>query len=239
MIGKRKTAVKKTLAARIRDSLRMYMIRGLLVVVPLGVTAYVLYFCYSLTAAYLAPFIRKYLFTLPEYTIAPISILLFCSFLYLAGLFARVYLGRKLIAFTEFILRHIPLVKSVYGASKQVVEVISIQEGNEGYQSALLVDFPRPGMKAFAFVTGKILINGEQECYKVFVPTTPNPTSGYFEIIEPHLVARSSLEMEDIVKSVMSAGILTPEVVDFTPATSLPPASLAEEDSGDDAEEEG
>ncbi|HPO14907.1 MAG TPA: DUF502 domain-containing protein [Candidatus Hydrogenedentes bacterium] len=238
MFGMRKKPVKKSIPARIRDSLRMHMIRGLLLVVPLGVTAYVLYFCYSLTAAYLAPFIRKYLFTLPEYMIVPISVVLFCAFLYLAGLLARVYAGRKLIGLTEMLLRHIPLVKSIYGASKQVVEVISIQESGGNYQSALLVDFPRPGMKAFAFVTGKILVNGNQEYYKVFVPTTPNPTSGYFELVEPSLVAQSTLEMEDIVKSVVSAGILTPEVVDFAPVTANPDAPLLEEDSEDEEEEE-
>ncbi len=238
MLGMRKKPVKKTLSARVRDSLRMYMIRGLLVVVPLGITAYVLYFCYSLTAAYLAPFIRKYLFTLPEYMIVPISVVLFGIFLYLAGLLARVYVGRKLIGLTEMILRHIPLVKSVYGASKQVVEVLSVQEGGGNYQSALLVDFPRPGMKAFAFVTGKILINGDQEYYKVFVPTTPNPTSGYFELMEPSMVAQSSLEMEDIVKSVVSAGILTPEVFDFTPVTASPGSPLLEQESEEEEEEE-
>jgi uncharacterized membrane protein len=212
--------------ARIRIRLRGYLLRGLLVLVPLGVTAYVLYFCYSITAGYLVPIVRQYFFLVPAYAVAPISVVLFLSIIYLVGLVATVMVGRQLIAIAEGIIHRIPLVKTVYGASKQVVEMVSMQESGQEYQAAAIIDFPMPGMKALAFVTGKILIEGLGEFYKVFVPTTPNPTSGYFEIVPPERISQSDMTMDSTVKCLMSAGVLAPETIDIS-APGVPLAARA------------
>lgn len=224
---------KKSLLSRVRSRARGYMIRGLLVVVPLGVTAYVLYFCYSITAGYLVPIVQQYFFLVPGYAVVPISVLFFLSLLYLVGLVATAMVGRQIIALTEAIIRRIPLVKTVYGASKQVVELASRQEGDTDYQAAVIVDFPCPGMKAMAFVTGKIEVEGQGELLKIFIPTTPNPTSGYLELVAPEVVCKSSLTVEDAVKTVMSAGLLTPEVLVIAPPGEEMPAGHAFEEEED------
>ncbi len=234
MAAKRKKK-KQGILARVRSRIRGYVLRGLLVVVPLGVTAYVLSFCYSITAGYLVPFIQEYLFLVPPRAVVPLSVVLFLAMLYLVGLVAAAMVGRQLIALTEAIIRRIPLVKTVYGASKQVVELISRQEGDADYKAAVIVDFPCPGMKALAFVTGRIEIEGVGEMMKIFIPTTPNPTSGYLELVPPSMVSQSSMTVEDAVKSVMSAGILTPEVVEIAaPGEKLSLPDPSDEDDEDD-----
>jgi uncharacterized membrane protein len=220
---------KVTLASRIAASLRKQMIRGLVVVIPLGVTVYALQFCYDLTAGYLAPFIREITGTLPEAVIIGVSIALFLGLLFVLGVIAAATAGRRIIFLFEFIIRKIPLVKSIYGASKQVVEVLSPKDAGSNYEAAVLVDFPFPGVKSLAFVTGRLTLQDGIEYYRVFVPTTPNPTSGYLEIFPKEFVHGCGLSVEDAVKAAMSAGILMPEAMKDGP---IPERELSEPSSG-------
>ncbi len=212
MFGKSKS-VKLPLGARIAASARKQMVRGLIVVVPLGVTIYALQFCYDLTAGFLAPFIREITGTLPDAVIIAVSIALFLGLLFILGMIAALTAGRRIIALFEFIIRRIPLVKSIYGASKQMVDVLSPKDAESNYEAAVLVDFPYPGVKSLAFITGRLTLQDGIEYYRVFVLTTPNPTSGYLEIFPKDFVEASGLSVEDALKASMSAGILMPEVM--------------------------
>lgn len=215
--GKRR-ALRRRLWLRVIITLRLYIVRGMLVLVPLGVTAYVLALLYRLTAGHLAPFVDKYAAPMPVYAQVIVSLVLFVSLLYLIGLTTAMVLGRRLIKLGEDILRRIPLVKTVYAASKQVVDVLSIQDQGANYQAAVIVDFPFRGAKTIAFTTSKIQIEGEGEVYAAFVPTTPNPTSGYLEILPPNLVEHSEMGVEEAFKAVMSAGIVSPNTIQYTHA---------------------
>lgn len=218
MFGK-SSGAKASLASRLSASARKQMIRGLIVVVPLGVTVYALQFCYDLTAGYLAPFIREITGTLPETVIIGVSIALFLGLLFMLGVIAAATAGRRIIGLFEFFIRRIPLVKSIYGASKQVVEVLSPKDSLSNYEAAVLVDFPYPGVRSLAFVTGRLILQDGKEYFRVFVPTTPNPTSGYLEIYPREHVHSCGLSMEDAAKAAMSAGILMPQVMNDGPLT--------------------
>lgn len=212
---------RKPLLVRLRTTVQGYMLRGLLVLVPLGVTAYALILCYRLTAANLAPWVSKFQIPIPDravpFAVALISVVLFFAMLYLIGLATAVVLGRWVIGVGEGLLRRIPLVKTIYAASKQVMDVLQPKEdAGPVYQEAVIVDFPGPGIKTIAFVVGRTQIDGRGEYYRIFVPTTPNPTSGYLEFMPAEAVQQSDLTVEDAVKAVMSAGILVPEVIDTT-----------------------
>jgi uncharacterized membrane protein len=194
------------------------MLRGILVLVPLGVTAYVLALCYRVTAGHLAPFIQKYAVKIPEYAVEALSVVLFFALLYLLGLITAVVLGKRLISLGEAIINRIPLVKTIYAASRQVVALVSVDDSAPAYQAAVIVGFPNPDTKAFGFVTGKLHVEGEGEFYRVFVPTTPNPTSGYFEILPPELVQHTDLGVEAAVQAIMSAGIMVPDPIPIAAA---------------------
>ncbi len=196
-----------------RKRIRAHLISGMAVIVPLGITAYVIQLCYRFTAGRLSPTVTRVTEEWPSYLSAGFSVLLLFIVLYGMGLVATVFIGRHVIALAESIIRRIPLVKSVYGASKQIVETLLFQDGGTNFKSVALVEFPRPGMYTLAFVTGMITVDG-LKCYKVFVPTTPNPTSGYFEIMDPAHVQPSGLSVEEAVKIVMSGGLLAPNALD-------------------------
>lgn len=103
--------------------------------------------------------------------------------------------------------------KSVYSAAKQVVDTLSPSR-REAFKSVVWVEFPRPGFRALAFVTGSIRDEDGTECYKLFIPTAPNPTSGFFEIAPCGEVRESALSVEDGIKMIVSAGILAPETLE-------------------------
>lgn len=213
---------KQTLFDRMRTTVRGYMLRGLLVLVPLGITAYALILCYQLTAANLAPLVRRFSIPIPEYAVpyavVALSVVLFFALLYLIGVAAAVVVGRRFIGLGEAILNRIPMVKTIYAASKQVIDLVQPKdEAAPKYQEAVILSFPGPEIKTIAFVMGRTQIEGLGEYCRVFVPTTPNPTSGYFEMYPVSSVQQSDMTVEDAVKGVMSAGILVPDVLDITP----------------------
>jgi uncharacterized membrane protein len=212
MLKKRnRTGMQSAFVRHLKTSVRGYILRGMLVLVPLGVTAYVLVLCYRLTAGHLAPPLRKYVGEMPEYAIVILSIAIFVLILYSIGFTASLVIGRRFIALGESFLKRIPIVKTIYGASQQAVDALSTEEGAQSYQAAVVVPFPSPEAKAIAFVTGKLDIEGEGIFYRVFVPTTPNPTSGYFMIYPPESIEHTNLTVEDALKAIISAGILTPK----------------------------
>jgi uncharacterized membrane protein len=144
-----------------------------------------------------------------------ISVVLFFAMLYVIGVAAAVVVGRRFIGLGEAILRRIPLVKTIYAASKQVIDLVQPDDdAPPAYQEAVIVDFPGPGIKAIAFVVGRTHIEGLGEHCRIFVPTTPNPTSGYFEMYPVSRVQQSNLTVEDAVKGFMSAGIVVPDLID-------------------------
>lgn len=213
MLTPRKDRKKLPLWTRLRHDTRRRLISGLLIIVPLGITAFVLRLLYNFTAGRLTPFIKEWLGEIPEYAVPLTAVILLFALLYLVGLTAGVVVGRQFIALTEALIRRIPLVKSVYGASKQVVESLSLQDKSGDERVAALIEFPRPGMKTVGFVTGKAQLADGQTYYRVFIPTTPNVTVGLFELVAPNDLQFCALSVEEAVKMVVSGGILGPEIL--------------------------
>jgi uncharacterized membrane protein len=193
--------------------LRRRLVTGLLVLVPTGITILVVRFLFSLTASVLAPAVRLVPGKLPASVISLISVCAFLLLLYAVGALAQLLVGRRLISIAEALVARIPLVKSVYSAAKQVVDTLSPSR-REAFKSVVWVEFPRPGFRALAFVTGNIRDADGTECYKLFIPTAPNPTSGFFEIAPCGEVRESALSIEDGIKMILSAGILAPDTLE-------------------------
>jgi uncharacterized membrane protein len=101
----------------------------------------------------------------------------------------------------------IPLVKSIYSSSKQLIQVF--REGKTSYRRAVLVDWPRPGVQAVGFVTGEVVREGERFVV-VYIPTMPNPTSGFALFFREHEVRDCGMTVEDAVKFVVSGGVVIP-----------------------------
>ncbi|MEA3406084.1 MAG: DUF502 domain-containing protein [Pseudomonadota bacterium] len=194
---------------------KRYLIAGLLVWLPLGVTIAALIF--------LVNFFDKSLLLLPPeyrpeallgFSIPGLGILLSLSMIWLTGMLVANFLGTRLIAFWESFLDQIPLVRSIYKAVKQIAEAV-FGSDDQTFQKAFLVQYPRNGLWTLAFQTstqqGEAQAKtGINEVVNLFVPTTPNPTSGFFIMASRNEVIELELNVDDALKMVISGGVVVP-----------------------------
>ncbi|MEN6577951.1 MAG: DUF502 domain-containing protein [Phycisphaerales bacterium] len=207
----------------------------MLVLVPLGVTLLVVGWLFRVSASLLRPVIRyattwmeeqHWIQALPagevrsDFYVSLFAILLLLVLLYLIGGLGQHLIGRRLIAAWEAIWLKIPLARGVYGATKQVMEALSQPQG-AAFKSVVVVEFPCPGLKAIGFLTGYVSDPAGQRYAKILIPTTPNPTTGFLQLIPLDRVIVTSLTVEDGFKMLISGGIVSREDL-LTPASNHP-----------------
>jgi uncharacterized membrane protein len=193
--------------------MKRYLIAGLLVWVPLGITLWVLHFLLST--------LDQTLLLLPE-SIRPdqfgvrvpgLGVLLAFAILLATGVLAANFFGQRLIRIWEAVLGRIPFVKSIYSSVKQVSDTLLSDTGN-AFRKALLVQFPNENSWTIAFLTGApapaVARHFAEEHVSVYVPTTPNPTSGYFLIVPRSRVRDLDMSVEEALKYVVSMGVVMP-----------------------------
>ena len=201
-----------SLGARLRRNVRRRIIAGILVVVPLFVTGIAVEFLVGLTADVIRPLTRLTVGRLPPAAVWAVSATIVLVALYVVGAVATHVLGHKLIAAGEALLLRIPLVKTIYAATKKVVETLTLPN-RSSFKAVVSVDFPRPGMQVVGFVTGVGSGRDGRRTCRVFVPTTPNPTSGFLFIVPEDEVTELDMSVEEAVKMVVSGGILSPDAL--------------------------
>lgn len=133
-----------------------------------------------------------------------LAIVLIC----LVGRYGRYYLGRQVIELTDHMLMRIPLLNKIYGTVKQVNE--SFSSNKSSFKQVVLVSFPHPGARSIGFVTGEQNALGAERLISVFVPTTPNPTSGFLLLVPESEVVKLDISVADGIKFVISLGALAP-----------------------------
>jgi uncharacterized membrane protein len=178
----------------------------------LVVTVAVLRFAFSMTAGILLPFIDPAVEDWPELWRATLSLGVLLVGLYLLGEIATRAVGRRVLQLGEAVLLRVPFVRVVYGASKQVVDAFQGPSAR-AFKSVVLVEFPSPGMRAVAFVTSTTTRADGSAWSTVFVPTTPNPTTGFLQMVADADLVKTDMSVEEGVKTVMSLGVLMPERV--------------------------
>ncbi|MCU7906309.1 MAG: DUF502 domain-containing protein [Candidatus Thiodiazotropha sp. (ex Epidulcina cf. delphinae)] len=197
--------------------LRRYLVAGLLVWLPLGATFFVI--------KLLVGWMDHSLLLLPEsyrpdnllgFHIPGLGVLLSLLILLLTGLVAANLFGRKLVSTWERLLSRIPLVRSVYSAVKQLVETMFADNG-KSFRKVVLVEFPRRGLWTLAFLTseqaGPVQQATGRDVVSVYVPTTPNPTGGYFVLVPKEDVRELAMSVDDGLKMLLSMGAVNPEAV--------------------------
>lgn len=205
--------------------MKRYLIAGLLVWIPVGITVWVLHFILTT--------LDQTLLLLPEaarperlfgFPIPGLGVLLAFAILLLTGVVAANYFGQRLIRFWEAILGRIPFVKSIYSSVKQVSDTLLSDSGN-AFRKALLVEFPHDNSWTIAFLTGTpapvVAQHFGEDHVSVYVPTTPNPTSGYFVMVPRSRVRDLDMSVDEALKYVVSMGVVMPR------GSPVPPPSLA------------
>lgn len=196
-------------------ALRRYLIAGLLVWVPLGVTIIVIKLFVDLLDGLLEVLPTSWQ---PDHLIGfhipGLGIVLVTLFMLLTGMVVRNLFGRQLIRFGEHLLEHIPLVRSIYGAVKQITESLFSGSG-KSFRKVVMVRYPHASSWTLAFQTGhgspEMRAKTGRALVSVFVPTTPNPTSGFFLMVPEDEVIELDMSIDDGLKMLLSVGVVVPE----------------------------
>lgn len=195
-------------------AVRKYIFTGLLVWIPLGITILVVKLLVDLldrSLVLLPPPLRPE--ALLGFSIPGLGIIISATVLILTGYLIIRFADRKLVELGEKWLARIPLVRNIYSASKQVTETILNSEKN-AFRDVYLIEYPRKGIWTFCFQTGEGVEEAidytKEDLLTVFVPTTPNPTSGFIMLIPRHEAKKLNIEVEDALKLIVSLGVLTP-----------------------------
>lgn len=192
---------------RIFKTIRTYIFRGLLALLPLWLCYVVLNFLYLTVDQKVAPYLERWL----GVKIPGLGFLLVLIVLFLLGLAAGNWAGRRFFALIENISTHIPLVKTIYHLGQQLGRAFNRPE-NQGLKRVVLIEQFRPGVWSIGFVTGTMndRKNGET-LLKVFIPTAPNPTAGFMVVVRENQVRDVSWTVSEAMNIVLSGGIVGPD----------------------------
>lgn len=189
--------------------IRARLVSGFLILLPLSITLLVIGFLFRLLSGFIAPFVRTWVPHLPPAVADGISFAATLTLIYLLGLLSHHVIGRRLVSGFESLILRVPVLKTVYGSSKQMIEMISASGKSSPFQSVALCEFPYPGAQALCFVTGTIVESpsGRELC-RVFVPTAPNPTSGFLLFLPRDKLRSVDITVEECIRLLMSGGVL-------------------------------
>lgn len=193
--------------------MKKYLITGLLILVPLVVTLWVLNLIVSTmdqVLLLLPAYVREdnMLFRIPG-----VGVVMTVGIVFLVGLLAHNILGRQLVELWENLLAKIPIVRSIYSSVKQVSDTVLSPQG-QAFRKAVLVEFPRRDSWSIGFIVGtpgsevEVVLGNHPQV--VFVPTAPNPTSGYLVILEPAQIRELDMTVDDALKFHISLGVVVP-----------------------------
>ncbi len=204
---------------KIREALWRYFVAGILLFAPIGITIWAVAWIIRTLDDLLLPYILRLL--LPGIEDPPRLFLvgaLFTLFvIILFGVVARHLFGAELVRVWERLLARVPIARNIYGGVKQLVEAMMRSERGERFNRVVLVEYPRKGVFALAFTTGPtrgaVQAALQRDMVNCFVPTTPNPTSGFYLLMPEDELQPVDITVEDAFKIVMSAGLVTPETI--------------------------
>ena len=195
--------------------LRNYFVAGILVTAPAGITVWLAWNVVGVIDQQVVPLIpaRYNPETYLPFSIPGIGVLITIVFLILVGMLTAGFVGRVLVSLGERLVRRMPVVRNVYGALKQIFETVMSQSSG-AFRQVVLFEYPRRGSWAIGFITGRtegeVQNVTEEEVVNVFLPTTPNPTSGYLLFIPRSELVALDMTVEEGIKMVVSGGIVTP-----------------------------
>jgi uncharacterized membrane protein len=194
---------------------KKYLITGLLIWIPLVITLWVL--------KLIVDTLDQSLLLLPDALrterwlgihIPGLGAILTIAIVFATGLFARNFFGAQLVEIWHDILHRIPVVNSIYSSVKQISDTLFSSSG-QAFRKALLVQWPRQGMWTIAFLTGtpagEVAAQLPEDCLSIYVPTTPNPTGGYFVIVSRKDVIELDMSVDQALKYIISMGVVPPQ----------------------------
>ena len=204
--------------SKFTSNLRNNFLTGLAVIIPVFITTYLIWSTIGIVDGWVLPLIpEKY--ALDKFIgidVKGIGVIIFLLFTVFIGSLTKGYFGRTILKSAESLVDRMPVVRSIYNGIKQIAETV-FSQSNNSFERACLVEYPRKGIWAVAFVSTKTKgevsekIGKNKELFSIFLPTTPNPTSGFLLFLPEKDIIFLDMTVEDAAKLVISAGLVTPK----------------------------
>ena len=227
---------------RAATRLRNYFLTGLVIAGPIGITLWLTWTFIKWVDGWVKPFVPK-LYNPDTYLPFPIpgfGLIVAVFVLTVVGFFAANFLGRSLISVGEKIVGRMPLVRNIYSGLKQIFETVLDQRGSS-FTTAALIEYPRRGLWAIVFIStdtkGEVerKLKDQADTLSVFLPTTPNPTSGFLLFVPKEDVIELDMSVEDAAKLVISAGLVNPKYPEILEEEIVDPVQLQRVRTSEDA----
>ena len=198
------------MAINFRKIIQRQFLAGLAILLPIGLTIYIVWILFNLVSKGFSPLLIRipFLREIPFVMLRVIGLLITFVVIWLIGLVATNIVGRKILKLPEVLLLRAPIVNRIYQTIKQIIQTIMVSK--TALRQVVLVEYPRKGVYAIAFVTNIYEKEGKRK-FALLIPTTPNPTTGFFQIVAEEEVIPLKMTVEDGMKLIVSAGIISPE----------------------------
>ncbi|NIE66973.1 DUF502 domain-containing protein [Burkholderia sp. Ax-1719] len=193
-----------------KATLKSVFLTGLLVLVPLALTLWVLNLVISTMDQTLLLLPESWR---PSFHLPGLGAVLTLAFIFVVGLLTHNFIGQKLVEWWNALVRRIPIIGPLYGSIQQVSDTLLSSNGN-AFRKALLIEYPRKGSWTIAFLTGipggDVVNHLQEDHVSVYVPTTPNPTSGFFLMVPKSEVVELDMTVDAALKYIVSMGVVAP-----------------------------
>jgi len=203
---------------------KKYIFTGIMSIIPIALTYFIiekLFIFFSVPGKRIINlffnydsynYLDSYLINLITYFEYIFGFVLTLSFIYILGLIVSNVLGKRIYQLIEHFLNKIPLVSKIYSTIKSITDTLS-KPNNQAFQKVVLIEYPRKGLWTLAMVTGESKNANNEDYYNLFVPTTPNPTSGYLIFINKNDVIDTDISVDDGLGIIISGGMIGPEML--------------------------
>ncbi|QSX76350.1 DUF502 domain-containing protein [Lysobacter arenosi] len=211
-----------------RPSLQRLFLTGLLTLLPIWLTWVVVKFVFVLLSdisqPLITPVLQNLAATSPQtlsWLVEPwvrtvLAMLATVAVILFSGVMARRVFGQRMLRWFEALINRIPLASTIYGSARKLLDIL--QTKPDGTQRVVLIDFPHTEMKSIGFVTRVLREQGTgRELAAVYVPTTPNPTSGYLEIVPVEKITPTDWSVDQAMSFIISGGAVSPDTIPFSP----------------------
>ena len=193
---------------RVGRKLRGHFFAGVLITFPLGLTVWAFVWAFNEIDGWLQPIIERIF----GYTIPGVGFGITLVAIYLVGVIASNVFGRKLIGYGESALGRIPVARYLYNGTRQILQSFSAP-ADTGFMQVVLAEFPRKGTRTIGFITNEVSDESGRKLLNVFIPTAPNPTSGFLQILREEEIIRTDISVDAALKMVVSGGRMSPQEV--------------------------
>jgi uncharacterized membrane protein len=189
----------------ITQNFRSKIFAGLAALLPLYLTFFVIKFLFVTLEEMSDPILKRFNLDIPG-----LGIILTVLLIYILGFLVTNFLGRKIFNIGERIVKKVPIVNMIYTTLKQITDTFT-KGSTDAFEGAVYIQYPRQGLWTMAFISGESKTKDGVPYYHLFVPTTPNPTSGFFLMIPQADTVATGMSVEDGLKTIISGGLLAPE----------------------------